>query len=84
MINDLGISPIERLKDLFNTPDEKSAIKSICRQVLSSLYIDFAPIPLKPICQKFNLKVNYNNISKKEDAFLKLSPNGFSMEISNS
>lgn len=82
VINEIDIMPTERLKDIFNTPDEKSAIKSACRQILASLNLSSAPVPLKPICQKFNLKVVYNNVTKKEDSFLKLAPTGFEIEIS--
>ncbi|HMK18187.1 MAG TPA: ImmA/IrrE family metallo-endopeptidase [Chitinophagaceae bacterium] len=82
MINDIEILPTERLKDIFNTPDEKSAIKAVCRQILTSLNLSNAPVPLKPICQRFNLKVTYNNVIKKEDSYLKLAPNGFEIEIS--
>ncbi len=81
MLNDIEI-PTERLKHLFNTPDEKSAVKVICRQILASLNLTTAPIPLKPICKKFNLKVSYNSVTKKEDSFLKIAPNGFEIEIS--
>ena len=82
MHNEVEILPTERLKDLFNTPDEKAAVRVLCRQILASLNLSSAPIPLKPICQKFNLKVIYNSVSKKEDSFLKLAPNGFEIEIS--
>ena len=82
MHNDEKIQPTERLKDLFNTPDEKSAVKVMCRQLLYSLNLLSAPIPLKPICQKFNLNVKYNNVKKQEDSFLKLTPSGFEIEIS--
>lgn len=82
MISDNKILPIEKLKDIYNTPDEKSAIKAVCRRILASLNLSNAPIPLKPICQRFNLRVTYNNVVKKEDSFLKLSPNGFEIEIS--
>lgn len=82
MNNGFEILPTEKLKDLFNTPDEQSAMKVACRQILASLNLSTAPIPLKPICQKFNLKVSYNNATKKEDSFLKLAPNGFEIEIS--
>ncbi|WP_131539895.1 ImmA/IrrE family metallo-endopeptidase [Pedobacter nototheniae] len=82
MLNDQEIIPTEKLKHLFNTPDEKSAVKVICRQILASLNLKNAPIPLKPICKKFNLKVQYNTVVKKEDSFLKLSPDGFEIEIS--
>lgn len=74
--------PTERLKHLFNTPDEKAAVRVMCRQILASLNLTTPPIPLKPICKKFNLKVNYTSVSKKEDSFLKLAPNGFEIEIS--
>lgn len=78
----MELLPTQRLKDLFNTPDEISAIKSVCRQVLSSLNLNLAPVPLKPICQRFNLKVNYSNAIKNEDSILKLTPTGFEIEIS--
>lgn len=80
--NGSDILPTDRLKDLFNTPDEKAAVRVMCRQILASLNLSTAPIPLKPICQKFNLKVNYNSVSKSEDSFLKLAPNGFEIDIS--
>src|SRR5688572_23504883 len=82
VINDNEIFPTEKLKDILNTPDEKSAIKTICRQIVTSLNLPIAPVPLKPICQRFNLKVIYNNVTKKEDSFLRLAPNGFEIEIS--
>jgi len=83
MINDVEILPTERLKDIFNTPDEKSAIKAICRQILVSLDLPSAPVPLKPICQRFNLKVIYNNVIKKEDSYLKLAPMAFKLKLVN-
>lgn len=76
------VNNTEKLKDLFNAPDDKSAIKVACRQILASLNLSIAPVPLKPICQKFNLKVSYNNAAKKEDSFLRLAPNGFEIQIS--
>lgn len=82
MLNNDDILPTERLKDLFNTPDGKSAVKVICRQILASLNLTTSPVPLNPICRKFHLKVLYNKISKKEDSFLKISPTGFEIEIS--
>lgn len=81
-MNNWDTSIGERLKDIFNAPDEKSAMRSACRQVLSSLNLSDAPIALKPICQKFNLKVIYDNALKSEDSFLKLAPEGFEIEIS--
>lgn len=75
-------NPIEKLKDILNTPNEKSAVKAACRRLLDSLNISDAPIPLKPLCQRFNLNVIYNNAIKKEDSLLRLAPNGFEIEIS--
>jgi len=81
-VNNWETSVAERLKDILNAPDEKSAMKVACRQILSSLNLSTAPIALKPICQKFNLKVSYNNVNKPEDSYLKLAPFGFEIEIS--
>jgi Zn-dependent peptidase ImmA (M78 family) len=78
----LEIGPSQRLKTIYNTPDEKSAIKAICRQLLHSLNLDTAPIPLKPICQRFRLKVNYTTAYTREDSFLKITPTGFEIQIS--
>lgn len=82
MNNYSEILPTDRLKEIFNTPDEKSAVKVMCRQVLLSLNLSNPPIPLKPVCQKFNLKVNYTDSIRQEDSFLQLAPSGFQMEIS--
>jgi len=73
---------LDRLKHIYHTPDERSAIRVMCRRVLTSLNLSDPPISLRPICKRFNLKVVYNNKAKKEDSQLKLVSNGFEIEIS--
>ena len=82
MNSNLETHPLQRLRELYNTPDEQSAIKAICRKLLASLNLQQVPLPLRPICNRLKLQVNYTNTESSEDSILKLAPQGFSIDIS--
>lgn len=75
-------NPIYKLRELYNTPDEQSAVRTICRRLLSSLNLRQPPIAMQPICRRMRLSVNYTNAHSAEDSILKLAPQGFSIDIS--
>lgn len=77
-----GDSSLQKLRELFNVPDEEAAIRVICRRLLNSLHLHRAPIPLRPICRRLKLQVQYTHINNPEDSILRLAPHGFTMELS--
>lgn len=82
MDSNLETHSLQQLRELYNTPDEQSAVKAICRKLLTSLNLQQVPLPLRPICNRLKLQVNYTNAESLEDSILKLAPQGFTIDIS--